>query len=88
VTATVEWPRVSYTSLGWVPRENSKLAAVCRRSWKRVLWSRPAFSRSGLKERFIKLCRFTGVPVVERNTSSVLCHKGPNLERSSSYATR
>jgi hypothetical protein len=41
-----------------------------------------------LKERFIKLSRFTGVLIVEWNTSPVLCYKGPSLERSSSCATR
>src|SRR5215210_8740812 len=55
--ATVACPRSSWTSLGWVPCESSKVAQVCRRSWKQMSGS-PARLRRGLKER---LRRFEGL---------------------------
>ena len=39
-------PSLSETILGWIPSLISRVAAECRRSWKRTLL-RPAFSRSG-----------------------------------------
>lgn len=32
VSVTVEWPSLFWTTFGWTPRVNSKVAAACRRS--------------------------------------------------------
>lgn len=45
VIAKVEWPSISMTTRGWTPWARSKVAAVCRRSWKRRR-RRPATSNT------------------------------------------
>jgi hypothetical protein len=55
-------PSISETTLGLTSFESSSVAQVWRRSWKRI-GGRPAFFRSGLKERLRKLEGLMIVPV-------------------------
>src|SRR5215211_7806656 len=52
--AMVAWPRSSCTSFGCTPRPRSRVAQVCRRSWKRIS-GRPALLRRGLKDRLTRI---------------------------------
>jgi hypothetical protein len=52
--AIVAYPSSSWTSLGWVPCESSKMAQVWRRSWKQMSGG-PACLSKGLKERLRRL---------------------------------
>ena len=54
-------PSISETILGLTFLDRSSVAQVCRRSWKRM-GSNPAFSRSGAKDRFLRLVGLTSVP--------------------------
>jgi hypothetical protein len=58
----VAWPSISWTTLGLTFLEQSKVAQVCLRSWKRTVWGRLAFLSSGLKERLKTLWRLRDVP--------------------------
>src|SRR5215207_630504 len=83
----VAWPKSSWTNFEWTPFLSSKVAQVCRRSWKRLLGS-PARSRRGLKERLWRLWRLMGVPTTEQNTRLLSCHLVPTIVLSSSCLWR
>lgn len=53
VTFMEECPSISETTLALMSFESSSVAQVWRRSWKRI-GDRPAFFKSGLKERFLR----------------------------------
>jgi len=61
------WPRRSWTILGWTPAARSRVAAVWRRSWKRMSGSSAA-RRIGLQLRRVRLLLRIGSPAVSVNT--------------------
>lgn len=67
-----ECPRCSWMILGCTPSASSKVAAVCRRSLKRMLGSFAFFS-NGLKDLLIKLLFQIGPPLVLQNTHGPGC---------------
>ncbi len=45
----VEWPSISETILGWMPRPSRSVAAVWRRSWNRMI-GRPRLFEKGMEQ--------------------------------------
>ncbi len=66
VMAMVEWPSISETILGFTFLASSRVAQVCRRSWKRISWSPARFS-SGLNFSLVTARLSSGSPVSEAN---------------------
>jgi hypothetical protein len=87
VIAIELWPSNSCTSLGWTFALRRRVAAVCLRSWNRMLGS-PARFRSGLKLLSVTVDGRTSVPVRVANIRPLSSHAAPAFRRSSPWRAR
>ena len=75
VIATLEWPRVSWTTFGLTPLRNQRVAAVCRRSWNRMIGIPALFSR-GWKQPRTSQAAVRGRPVGRQKTKETPGYAG------------